>query len=313
MANYYCQPTSLAEILQALEFCKEEAIPYMVRGMGTRSFIDKSGYPGMVISMRHFCGFEMFDPEDADRELDRSEIEIGQHIGVRFNAGISTLDITRNFRLAGLNGLEFLSGFNNSLGSIIIRNCGGFFENLSAHKLEIMYIDKDLNIKIKSWKEIKYEYYNSSFYGNSIIIMLELELGRIEQDNYFKNIMTYVESNPYYELSKHGLGPIFKPLPGEELKHLFSKCNLAGLEIGGCYWNKLNENFIHKSGNPSSNDVLALMLEAKNRIRDQFSITLEPRVDYYGPKSNISSELYGTNYPFTIDPVYYQMFDHNGE
>lgn len=313
VANYFCQPTTIPEIQQALELCREEGIPHMIRGLGKQSIIDKSGFPGMVISLKYFNRFELYDPEDAELELDRTEINVGQTIGARFCAGVSTLDITRNFKLVGLNGLEFLSGYSNSLGSMILRNRGGLFENLSAHKLEIMYLDRELNIRIKPWSKIKYEYYNSGFYGNGIILMLDIELGRIEQDDYFRNVMNYAISNPHFELGKTGIGPIFKPLPGEEMKMVFKNSSLGGFEAGGCRWNRENENYIERSGNASSADVLTLMLEAKNRVREQFGIELEPRIDYFGPKSPISLEIFGIDYPFTIDPVYYQYFDHSGE
>ena len=64
---------------------------------------------------------------------------------------------------------------------------------------------------------------------------------------------------------------------------MIEDCGLKGHRIGGALISGRHANFIENAGGASSADALALMAEARRRVRDRFGIVLEHEVRFLGP------------------------------
>jgi UDP-N-acetylmuramate dehydrogenase len=78
-------------------------------------------------------------------------------------------------------------------------------------------------------------------------------------------------------------GSVFKNPPGELTSgQILEACGLKGLAIGGARISPKHANFIENVGGARSEDVVALMAEARRRARERFGVELEHEVELLG-------------------------------
>jgi UDP-N-acetylmuramate dehydrogenase len=73
--------------------------------------------------------------------------------------------------------------------------------------------------------------------------------------------------------------------PGLELGagRAIEQCGLKGHRIGGAQISPVHANFIENAAAATSADALALMVEARRRVQEQFGVLLEHEVRFLGP------------------------------
>ena len=84
--------------------------------------------------------------------------------------------------------------------------------------------------------------------------------------------------------NKRTFGSVFKnPDEGPGAGRLIEECGLKGHRIGGALISPRHANFIENAGGATSADCIALMAEARRRVREQFGVELEHEVQFLGP------------------------------
>jgi len=84
--------------------------------------------------------------------------------------------------------------------------------------------------------------------------------------------------------TKRTFGSVFKNPPGDRgAGRLIEEVGLKGHRIGGAVISPMHANFIENAGGASSADAVALMVEARRRVHEQFGLVLEHEVRFLGP------------------------------
>ena len=76
-----------------------------------------------------------------------------------------------------------------------------------------------------------------------------------------------------------------EPSPEMTAGRLLEQCGLKGFVAGGARISPVHANFIENTGGATSADVIALMVEARRRAREQFGVELHHEVQMVGPVS----------------------------
>jgi UDP-N-acetylmuramate dehydrogenase len=83
--------------------------------------------------------------------------------------------------------------------------------------------------------------------------------------------------------NKRTFGSVFKNPPGDlGAGALVERCGLKGHRIGGAQISPKHANFIENAGGATSEDCVALMVEARRRAREEFGVELEREVVFLG-------------------------------
>jgi UDP-N-acetylmuramate dehydrogenase len=83
--------------------------------------------------------------------------------------------------------------------------------------------------------------------------------------------------------NKRTFGSVFKNPPGElGAGALIEQCALKGHRIGGAVISRKHANFIENVDGATSADCLALMVEARARVRERFGVELQREVVLLG-------------------------------
>jgi UDP-N-acetylmuramate dehydrogenase len=83
-------------------------------------------------------------------------------------------------------------------------------------------------------------------------------------------------------IEKRSLGSTFKNPAGDSAGRLIEAAGLKGRRLGGAEVSRKHANFIVNLGGATADDVLALMAEMRERVRERFGIELEPEVRIVG-------------------------------
>jgi UDP-N-acetylmuramate dehydrogenase len=83
-------------------------------------------------------------------------------------------------------------------------------------------------------------------------------------------------------IDKRSLGSTFKNPPGDSAGRLIEAAGLKGRQIGGAQVSPTHANFIVNLGGATADDVLALVAEMRDGVRQRFGIELEPEIRIVG-------------------------------
>ena len=95
------------------------------------------------------------------------------------------------------------------------------------------------------------------------------------------------ESQPY---GVRTFGSTFKNPPADAVEgrtagQLLDAAGCRGLRIGGAGLSDKHANFVINHGDATTGEVVEVMVEARNRVREMFGVDLEPEVQVFGDVS----------------------------
>lgn len=185
----------------------------------------------------------------------------------------------------GLEGFEFASGIPGTLGGAIRMNAGAYGGEIKDVLVTTTYIDENLEIHTISNQENEFGYRNSIFIKNNkdIIISAVLQFSRGNKEE----IRAKMDSNANSRKEKQPInfpnaGSTFKRGKGYITAQLIDQCGLKGYNIGDACVSEKHAGFIVNKGNATAKEVLELIENVKEKVRQKFGIDIELEIEVLG-------------------------------
>jgi UDP-N-acetylmuramate dehydrogenase len=273
---------SLTELEEAAKLLWESETPFLVLGGGSNVLISKAGYRGVVIVNR---AQKVWIDEDHDPPVVWAES--GANLGV----------VARQVSGRGLSGLEWAVGIPGTVGGAVVGNAGahGGDMNRSFFLAEILHHypkEKDSTPKIikERWsvEKMAYEYRSSILKrqpGAGVVLNAALRLEKPAADNgqtILDRIEAYGEQRRKTQPPGASMGSMFKNPKGDYAGRLIEAAGLKGKRLGSVEISPLHGNFFINHGGASSDDIYALIHEARQTVFDKFGIMLELEIELVG-------------------------------
>ncbi|PIP28092.1 MAG: UDP-N-acetylenolpyruvoylglucosamine reductase [Candidatus Moranbacteria bacterium CG23_combo_of_CG06-09_8_20_14_all_35_22] len=299
LAKHFVEVSSENEILEALDFAKENNLEIFVLGGGSNILVSDDGFNGLVIRMLNTSCI-----------IHNTSIECG--------SGVLLSQIVKESAKNGLSGLEWASGIPGTVGGAIRGNAGiplgCMADNIECVKIlesqKSKVKSQNYNLKIKTLKkeECKFGYRSSIFKENKdfIIISAVLKLEKGDQEEISKKIKELIENrlkvvhpNPKEPSS----GSFFKNPKVDNLElianfekdtgqkaidgkipagWLIDEVGLRGKKIGGAQVSEKHANFVVNIGNAKAQDIVMLSSLIKMKVRDELGVQLSEEIKYVG-------------------------------
>ncbi len=201
--------------------------------------------------------------------------------------------ISKECKDRALTGFEFLIGFPGSFGGMI-------FMNASAHNQSISdCFSKGRLYEIKSGKIINFYKddmgfsYRKSKLSNGDYILLDaifnLKEGTQESINGLMKRNIEFRKTRQPSLTYGNAGSIFKNPENDSAGRLLDLSEAKKEKFGGASVFEKHANFIINTNNATSFDVVNLMYKMYSKVKEKYTIELEPEIKYIG---NIGTEEY---------------------
>lgn len=270
-AEYFAEPISLDELIEAIDFARSEKLPWMILGKGSNMIFPDSGWPGVVISLLQF-----------EKDLIEFDPDAGT---VHASAGVHLYRFALACRNAGFGGAEFLSGIPGTFGGALFMNAG--FSRHKGQKNEIGDLVESVDVlapdgsrRTLSKSELVFSYRKSNLQSQVILGGTLCLWKRKPEDVQLEIKANFDYRNHEQDLKHPSSGSIFKnpAPPSPAAGKVIDQLGLKGLRVGGAMVSERHANYIIKSGPAKSSDVSELIQKIQEIVRKETGIELETEV-----------------------------------
>lgn len=201
---------------------------------------------------------------------------------VRAGAGVPLPRLLRFCAAHGLAGLEGLTGIPGSVGGAVAMNAGSFTTE-TCKNIEYVQIASQGTVRRVNASGLQYGYRSLCISGErKDFMVLEATFGltATARDGICKRMRhNFFEKKSKQPVTAWSAGCVFKnPTPDMPAGKLLDQAGYKGKKLGGMAFSTLHANFLINEGKGSATAALALLREAKEAVRQQFGIDLEPEV-----------------------------------
>jgi len=264
-ADAWCAPADLDELSGILAFLNSEGIRTIVLGNGSNTLMPDEGLRGVVINLSG----KPFRRVENNGEM------------VTSGAGACLGGLIKYCCDKGLGGLEGLAGIPATVGGAACMNAS-YRSEVSERFVKAQVVRPDGRAEWVGKKDIRFGYRNSSLKGEGVITAAVFALERADPRDLRSRMTGYfAEKLEKQPLGKRTLGCVFKnpSKTGYSSGELIDRSGMKGLSAGGARVSKKHANFIVNEGSAGSGDVLTLISEVRERVREKFLLELEPEIE----------------------------------
>lgn len=242
------------------------SVRYMVLGRGSNVLFDDRGFNGIVFKIAG-----SFD-----------SIELVSENSIRVQAGCSLIKLCRFALEHSLSGLEFAYGIPGTVGGAIYMNAGAYGGEIK----DVIDVCRSVNtaglLVERDLSQLELGYRTSCFHNNADIItsgVFVLQSGNYDtiQDTMVNLMGKRKQKQP---LEFPSAGSTFKRPEGQFAGKLIDDCGLRGYSVGGAQVSEKHCGFVINKDNATSADVLMLIKNVQDKVKEKTGYFLECEVKY---------------------------------
>jgi UDP-N-acetylmuramate dehydrogenase len=289
------------ELIDLVRMCIEEQWPLLLVGNGTNILFADAGVRGIVARI-------VLDNYTIEDQGDKTALLVAE-------AGVSWPRLLNELAPQGWGGLEFGPGIPGTLGGGVISNAGAHNSDLGEVLEWIEVLDArgamtthdgisvplmrrylhdeiDLSYRHSRFRESRRIDFDAQGYPiapprgliepGEIIVQLGIRLRKEDPEKLRATIEEYKRHRKTTQPPQKSAGSVFKNPPGDYAGRLIDQAGLKGKTHGKAQISKRHANFFVNLGGASAADVVALIVEARNRVHEQFGVDLELEVELRG-------------------------------
>jgi UDP-N-acetylmuramate dehydrogenase len=245
-------------------------IPFVILGSGSNVLISDKGIHDLVL-INHAHNL-------------RINTNV-QPASVWAESGANLAQVARQTSLRGLSGLEWASAIPGTVGGAVYGNAGAFKKDISCNLLHAEILHRINGKQIWDKDHFRYSYRASILKKESqdaIILTATFTLEKGDPDM----IKSLMEENRQKRMKTQppgpSLGSVFRNPEADKAGRLIEAVGLKGKKVGGAEISPMHANFIINTGNAKAQDVLDLILLAKQAVESNFGIHLIPEIQIIG-------------------------------
>jgi UDP-N-acetylenolpyruvoylglucosamine reductase len=265
-ARWFARPATVAELGDVLGWAAGAGLETAVIGLGSNLLVADAGYDGVAIRLAG-------DLARIERDGDR----------VLCGGGASLAAIVKRATGWGLSGIEFGCAIPGTAGGAVRMNAGAYGGEIRD------VLGEALVIGPAGWRrggpdDLGMTYRRSEIAPGEVVAEAVLELRRDDPARIRETVAGMQRRRREAQPAKvRTFGSVWKN-PGGDLTagRLLEECGLKGYAVGGARISPVHANFIENHGGARSADVIALMREARRRVRER-GVDLEHEVQMLGP------------------------------
>ena len=265
-AKALARPRYLAELEDAVRFAATEGLEVVVVGLGSNLLAADGGIDALVVRL----------------EGELAEVQIANDL-LRAGGGATNAVCLHRARDAGLGGFEFACAIPGTAGGGVKMNAGAYERDWSDVLVRALVCTPG-GTHWRAREELELAYRRSGIAAGEVVARVEYRLAPRPREEIKATVAELIARRKATQpTNKRTFGSVFKNPPGElGAGRMVELCGLKGHRIGGAIVSPMHANFIENANRATSADCVALMVEARRRVREQFGIELEREVALVG-------------------------------
>ncbi len=254
------------ELMHAKTAAYRAGVPCFCLGAGTNLLVSDRGMRGLVVRLGDGFGKIKVD-------------------GVNVVAGAAAAfgALVREVVDRGLAGLEFGEGIPGTVGGGLVMNAGAFGGEIAKVVTLVHGVTEAGEALALTKDEVKFAYRRTELPQHFIITRVDFELARGDRAQLAAQVAELKAKRASRQpRGVPNAGSIFKNPPGNFAGKLLEGAGLKGTRLGGAAFSDQHANFIVNLGGAQAAEVRALIDMARNKVKEQSGVWLEPEVRLVG-------------------------------
>ena len=256
-ADIFAAPESIEEIEAVCRFAKEQDIPLFVLGNGSNLLVADGGMEGIVLQIyKNYSGIEVN----------------GNELTVK--AGTLLSSTSKAALAEELTGFEFAGGIPGTFGGAVVMNAGAYGGEMVQVLKEVKVLTKELELGYRTSNILKNEY---------VVLEGVIELQKGSKEEIKAKMDEYALARKTKQpLEYPSAGSTFKRPEGYFAGKLIQDAGLKGYQVGDAQVSEKHSGFVINRGNATAADVMQLISDVADKVKEQFGVTMEPEVKRVG-------------------------------
>lgn len=266
-AEYFVMPKT-AQVPAVVALCRQYEMPLTVIGNGSNLLVSDDGLRGVVLEFgKAAAGIRLVDGDDLI-------VQAGTLLAETANAAAKN----------GLSGMEFAAGIPGSVGGAAVMNAGAYGGEMKDILSGVRVLTTDGEIRMRPANELDLSYRHSRMMDeNELVLEARMHLtpdsvaairARMEELRQRR-----VEKQP---LEYPSAGSTFKRPVGHFAGKLIEEAGLRGFRVGDAQVSEKHCGFVVNRGNATAAQIVELMRQVQERVRENSGVSLEPEVRLLG-------------------------------
>jgi len=266
-ADYFIMPEGIKEVKDVVTLCRQEKMPYYIMGNGSNLLVGDKGYRGVIIQI--YKNMNVITVTGST---------------VTAQAGALLSKVAGAAYESGLAGFEFASGIPGTIGGAVMMNAGAYGSEMKDRILSATVLTDENEVRILGKEELELGY-RTSVIARKGYLVLTVELGLETGDQ--REIKKQLDILKDERVSKQPLeypsaGSTFKRPEGHFAGKLIQDSGLKGFQVGGAQVSEKHSGFVINKDQATAADVVSLMEQVREKVYQQFGVSLEPEVKRLG-------------------------------
>lgn len=264
-AEYMITPRTPQELGALLVACSREKIPVRVLGVGTNLLVSEEGVRGAVLRLSA--------PAFTEITVDGKRVRAG--------GGAALADVIAESTKNGLAGFETLVGITATVGGALRYNAGDRSGEMADHVKRVEVMDAAGQIHVRDRADLRFGDHTSDI-EDPVVLAVEFELIRDRPDAIVKRLRrAWINRNAAQPFSHQAAVRIFKNPRGFEASALIERAGLAKTRVGAAEISERNGNFVVAHPGTTARDVLQLIDQVQQRVRETSGVQLERELNVW--------------------------------
>jgi UDP-N-acetylmuramate dehydrogenase len=254
------------ELMHAKSAAHRAGVPCFCLGAGTNLLVSDRGMRGLVVRLGE--GFKSI-------QIDGVCVVAGA--AAEFGTLVETVVGQ------GLEGLEFGEGIPGSVGGGLVMNAGAFGGEIAKVVTLVHGVTEAGEARALTRDEVRFAYRRTELPPHFVITRVDFQLARGDRERLTERVKDlHAKRVARQPRNVPNAGSIFKNPPGNFAGRLLEGAGLKGTRLGGAAFSEQHANFIVNLGGAQAAEVRALIEMARNKVKEQSGVWLEPEVRLVG-------------------------------
>ncbi|MBM3299091.1 MAG: UDP-N-acetylmuramate dehydrogenase [Deltaproteobacteria bacterium] len=274
-ADVLVEPGGVEELSDLMRYLQDQRISRFLLGAGTNVLFHDAGFRGVVVRTSGLTGLDI-QTNDSDSAM------------VMAAAGVLLPAVINRTCKQGLSGLEPLWGIPGSFGGAVATNAGSGGVS-TGDFLDAVRLVNDAGEQITVERpDLVYGYRSMQLPERSVVVEAIVRLQPRDTEAIEADLQEARERRRSTQpLNQPCAGCVFKnPSPDNPAGAIIDRLGFKGVRSGGAMVSSLHANFIVNSAHASASDVLRLIDQIRERVKQAENIDLELEIRIIGEQVN---------------------------
>lgn len=253
-------PNNLEDLIKLMKYINKNNIKYKILGNGSNLLFKDELYEGIIIKLDNFDNFE----------INNNVVTVG--------SGYSLVKLAMKVSKEGLTGMEFATGIPGTVGGAVYMNAGAYKSDMGYIVNKIKVLTPNLEVKTFYNKDLDFHYRTSFLQKNPGYICLEATI-YLKKGNDKVILELIKERKSRRKISQPleypSAGSVFRNPENDYAGRLIEELGYKGKYLGGAQVSDKHANFIINKNHASATEIRNLILEIKNKVKEEYDIDLK--------------------------------------